>query len=157
MADYDVEGLKQNKAGQTREKSSKEVVGSGLYRHPNGTEMITIEDPLFGNAQGEAAVRLGFEFIRPAKPGEVKSIIELQKGEGQSLDAVSQAKEDKERLDQLELAELRRERREREEAEAQAAADEKAKKAEEKAAKKAEAEAKKAAKTDDSEKTDESK
>lgn len=139
---YDVENLKKNKAGKTRETSDKEVPGSGYYEHPNGTSLITIEDPLFGNAQAEAAVQVGFKYVRPAKEGEVKSIIELQKGMEPVADPVSQAKEDRARLDALELENFRREKREREEAEAQAAADEKAAKESEKAAKKADKEIK---------------
>lgn len=121
---YDVEKLKSSKAGQTAETSDKEVAGAGLYRHPNGTELITIEDPLFGNAQAEAAMRVGFEYVRPALEGEVKSIVEIQK---EVVNPVTQAQEDKARLDQLELAELRREKREREDAEAATVAEAKAK------------------------------
>lgn len=132
---YDVDSLKRNKPGKTRETSEKEVPGSGYYEHPNGTNLITIEDPLFGNAQAEAAVQVGFKYVRAANEGEVKSIIEIQKGLGQPVDPVSQAKEDRERLDRLELENFRRERKEREDAEAQAAADEKAAKKTEKTTK----------------------
>lgn len=129
---YDT-NLQGKSGGKTRETSDKGVPGSGVYQHPSAidqetgelAQVITIEDPLFGNSQAEAAMQVGFKYLRPANEGEVKSIIGLQKGTVQPLDAVSQAKEDKERLDQLELANLRREKKEREEAEAQATASKK--------------------------------
>ena len=102
---YDTAKLRSAKPGQTAENSDNEVEGAGLYRHPNGTELITIEDPLFGNAQSEAALRVGFEYVRPAEPGEVKSIIDVQK---EQVNPVTQAQEDKARLDALELESLRR-------------------------------------------------
>lgn len=115
---YDTEILKNAKPGMTQETSDNPVKGSGLYRHPeSGTEAIVMSDPLFGSAQAEGFVRLGFEFIREALPGEIKSIVEVQK---ESVNPVTQAQEDKVRLDALELDSLRREKRERESAEAEA-------------------------------------
>ena len=111
---YDLDSLKKggNKPGQTKEQSDKGELDAGLYRHPaTGEELITIADPLFGNPQADAAIRVGFEFVRPAKPEEIKSIIEVNREErvNQSEEAAS----DRARLDQLELAELRREKAER--------------------------------------------
>lgn len=63
-------------ASITREEGGK-VAPAGLYRHPNGAEQIVTEDPLYGNAQAQAFLRLGFEFVRPAEPGEIKSLPEL--------------------------------------------------------------------------------
>lgn len=111
---YDLDSLKKggNKPGQTKEQSDKGELDAGLYRHPaTGEELITIADPLFGNPQADAAIRVGFEYVRPAKPEEIKSIIEVNREErvNQSEEAAS----DRARLDQLELAELRREKAER--------------------------------------------
>lgn len=46
----------------------------GLYRHPNGAELITQNDPLLGDAQGRAAERLGFVYVGPAPEGAVKTL-----------------------------------------------------------------------------------
>lgn len=51
---------------------------AGLYRHPeSGQEQITLSDPLFGEAQSNAFVQLGFVRIRDARPGEVKTVLDL--------------------------------------------------------------------------------
>lgn len=63
--------------GQTLEVSDKPATPAGLYRHPeSGQEMITLWDPLFGDAQSEAAVRVGFVRVGDAPEGAVKSVVE---------------------------------------------------------------------------------
>jgi len=48
---------------------------AGLYRHPeSGEEMHTLSDPLFGEAQSNAAVRLGFVRVRDSKPEELHTV-----------------------------------------------------------------------------------
>jgi hypothetical protein len=48
---------------------------AGLYRHPgSGAELITLSDPLFGDAQSRAAERIGFEFVSDVDPSEVKTL-----------------------------------------------------------------------------------
>jgi len=47
---------------------------AGLYRHPNGTEVITQHDLLFGDTQSRAAERAGFEYVREVEPGEIKTV-----------------------------------------------------------------------------------
>lgn len=69
--------LKHARGGSTQEVSDKPVTPAGLYRHPQtGQEIITLYDPLFGDVQSEGFTRLGFEFVREADQGEVKSIVE---------------------------------------------------------------------------------
>ncbi len=58
-------------------KGGSKIPAAGLYRHPNGTEAIVTGDPLWGNAQAQAFHRLGFKFVREAKPEEVKTLPEL--------------------------------------------------------------------------------
>ncbi|UOF80563.1 hypothetical protein [Caudoviricetes sp.] len=137
---YNVENLKKNKPGETAETSDNATLEAGLYRHPEtGKEIITLYDPLFGNAQSEGVARLGFVRVGDAPEGSIKTIIE--QNQNSRVYNSNTVADDKARLDQLELAELRREKREREEAEAEAAEAEK-KAAEEKEAKTKEAEAK---------------
>lgn len=63
---------------------------AGLYRHPeSGEEMHTLSDPLFGEAQSNAAVRLGFVRVRDSKPEELHSV---------ELDAVGRAATDTDSL-----------------------------------------------------------
>jgi hypothetical protein len=51
---------------------------AGLYRHPeSGEEMHTLSDPLFGEAQSNAAVQLGFVRVRDSKPEEIKSVLDF--------------------------------------------------------------------------------
>src|SRR4051794_5912502 len=48
----------------------------GLYRHPqSGAEVVTLSDPLYGDTQSEAFVRLGFERVGDAPEGYVKSVV----------------------------------------------------------------------------------
>lgn len=62
----------------SREVGGK-VAPAGLWRHKeSGQEAIVQDDPLFGNAQAQAFLQTGFEFVRPAEPGEVKTLPELQ-------------------------------------------------------------------------------
>lgn len=58
------EKLKKSKPGETPEETNSKTGIAGLYRHPNGQELITLYDPLYGDAQSEAAIRVGFEFVR---------------------------------------------------------------------------------------------
>lgn len=69
---------------KTREISRSQEHAAGLYRHPeaknpDGTpvEVITLEDPLFGNAQSEGIVRLGFVRVSDAPEGSIKTLPEL--------------------------------------------------------------------------------
>lgn len=65
--------LKRSKPGETQEETQSLTGQAGLYRHPgSGEELITLYDPLTGDAQSEAAIRVGFERVRDAKPEEVK-------------------------------------------------------------------------------------
>lgn len=117
---YNVENLKKNKPGETAETSDNSDAKAGLYRHPEtGNEVITLSDPLFGEAQSEGIVRLGFVRVGDAPEGSIKTIIE--QNQNSRIYNSNTVESDKARLDQLELAELRREKREREEAEAEAA------------------------------------
>lgn len=82
----------QKGASMAREEGGKSAP-AGLYRHPNGNEAIVTEDPLFGNAQAQGFLRLGFEFVRPAEPGEIKSLpemhMEANKAEADSLKGIT--------------------------------------------------------------------
>lgn len=74
---YDVSNLKNNRGGSAQETSDKESPKAGLYRHPEtGQEVITQYDPLFGDAQSEGFVRVGFVRVGDAPEGAVKSIVE---------------------------------------------------------------------------------
>lgn len=51
---------------------------AGVWEHPDsGQRAITLEDPLFGNAQSQAFKRLAFKFVRPADPDEIKTMPQL--------------------------------------------------------------------------------
>lgn len=69
--------LQASKGGSSVESNGfgsqeKQQNPSGLYRHEkSGAEVITKWHPLFGAAQADAFVRLGFEFIREATPEEL--------------------------------------------------------------------------------------
>lgn len=119
-----MENLKKNRAGKTRETSDGDTgtVKAGLYRHPEAktpdgkpVEMITLYDPLFGDAQSNAALRLGFERVGDAPEGSIKTIVEQNMNS--RIYNADTVQSDKARLDALELAELRREKAEREAAE----------------------------------------
>mgnify|MGYP000252351797 CR=1 FL=1 len=113
---YNTENLKSARGGKTPETSDNKVTPkAGVYRHPEaGTEVITQGDPLHGDIQSEAAVRLGFVRVRDAKPGEVKTVIDTNR-EARKKKEVTQAapSADAQRLDTLELESLRREKKER--------------------------------------------
>lgn len=65
--------LKRSAPGETQEDTNSLTGAAGLYRHPgSGAELITLHDPLLGDAQSEAAIRVGFKRVRDAKPEEVK-------------------------------------------------------------------------------------
>lgn len=75
MADYDTSNLERSKPGETREKQNGPSHPAGVYKHPQtGAEVITLEDPLYGNAQSEAFARVGFVRVRDAKPEEIKTL-----------------------------------------------------------------------------------
>lgn len=70
------EKLKNSKPGETPEETNSRTGLAGLYRHPNGQELITLYDPLYGDAQSEAAIRVGFEFVREVDYAtEVKTLV----------------------------------------------------------------------------------
>lgn len=127
------------------------IPGSGVYRHPEtGREVIVQDDPLYGNAQAQGFVRVGFKFVREAKPEEITTLPELAadsrkagesdvKGLSARLDKLEEVADENKSL-KAEIEELRQEKADREEADRQAA--EKAK-ADEEATKTKEAEDKK--------------
>lgn len=66
------EKLQRTKDQVTLEQTNSVSGMAGLYRHPkSGAELITLYDPIQGDAQSEAALRVGFEFVRPAEPEEI--------------------------------------------------------------------------------------
>ncbi len=68
--------LKRSRPGQTQEKSNGVTGNAGLYRHPGSGETAIVQwDPLLGNTQAEAFLKVGFEFVREAKPEEVKNLL----------------------------------------------------------------------------------
>jgi hypothetical protein len=126
----------QEGVSKTREKTSNrkyaKVAGAGLYRHPDsGQEAIVLDDPLWGNTQAQAFTRMGYEFVREAKEGEIKTLPELQrenrdatssdvKGLMARVDALEGVKGENEDL-KKELAALRAEKESREKADAEKA------------------------------------
>lgn len=61
-----------------QEENNGEEYVAGLYRHPvTGAELVTKEDPLFGNAQSEAVVRVGFERVGDTPTGYEKTLVEV--------------------------------------------------------------------------------
>ena len=109
---YDIEGLKRNRPGETAEVSDNGSPKAGLYRHPEtGAEAITTSDRIFGEAQSEAFVRLGFVRVGDAPEGSIKDII--INAEPERVYNSNTVESDRARLDALELAELRREKAER--------------------------------------------
>ena len=84
---YDIESLKTggNAPGNTKETSDQASVEAGLYRHPeSGAEAATRFDPLMGNAQSEAFVRLGFVRVGDVPEGYEKPIRVVGKSESGS-------------------------------------------------------------------------
>lgn len=48
---------------------------AGLYRHPvTGTEMIAVPTSKFGNPQGDAYVRLGFQYVGPVDKSDQAAV-----------------------------------------------------------------------------------
>lgn len=48
---------------------------SGVYRHKEtGEELVTVATSKFGNPQASAALRLGFEYVGPAKGEDKKAL-----------------------------------------------------------------------------------
>lgn len=67
--------LKASAPGETAEETNSATGTAGLYRHPiSGAEVITLSDPLYGDAQSEAAIRVGFVRISDAPEGSIKQI-----------------------------------------------------------------------------------
>lgn len=136
---------------------SKEVGGkeapAGVWEHPeSGQRAITIEDPLFGNAQSQGFKQLGFVFLREAEPEEIKTMPQMAhdtregdeerfKGLSARLD-ILQGAHDENVILREEVEQLRKEKAERESKtrlaaeKAQAAAQKKAEKADAKPASK---------------------
>lgn len=117
---YDTQNLKQNKGGATTERSEAGVLEAGLYRHPlakdeNGkpVEIITIHDPLFGDAQSQGIVRLGFEYVGPAPEGSIQTIIEQNLNSRATAVTQANVGEAQAKADAEELAQLRKEKAER--------------------------------------------
>jgi len=66
-------------AGQakSREEGGR-AAPAGWWVHPEtGNRAITLEDPLFGNAQSQAFLQAGFVFERDANPDEVQTLPQL--------------------------------------------------------------------------------
>lgn len=78
------EQLAASKAGETQESNGfgsqeRPLRPAGLYRLKNDDgetvdEIIVKVHPKFGDSQAAAAERVGYRFVRPANPGEVKEI-----------------------------------------------------------------------------------
>lgn len=63
--------------GISREEGGAPV-SAGVWEHPeSGERAITLDDPLFGNAQSQAFKQVGFVFVRPADPSEIKTMPQL--------------------------------------------------------------------------------
>lgn len=70
------EKLKRSRAGQTQEETNSLTGEAGLYRHPvSKQELVTLYDPLYGNAQSEAAIRVGFERVGDVPEGYIKTVV----------------------------------------------------------------------------------
>lgn len=108
------------------------IPGAGVYRHKeSGQEAIVIEDPLWGNTQAQAFAQVGFEYVRPAEEGEIKTMPEMAAADRSAQDSSLKGLEA--RIGQLEgvrdenqrlkdeVEQLRREKKERDEAEAEKA------------------------------------
>lgn len=116
---YDLEKLKSARGGQTAETSDNGSPKAGVYKHPEtGEEIITTSHPLFGDAQSEGIVRLGFVRERDAEQGEIKSIVEQileTKSETQvaasEKEELAQLRQEKAAADAKELAELKAEKK----------------------------------------------
>lgn len=69
-------GLMTERTGNTNQPGGTTASHpEGVYRHPlSGAEIITQHDPLLGDGQSRAAVRAGFEYLRPVEDGEIKEL-----------------------------------------------------------------------------------
>lgn len=135
---YNVAQLKDARPGKTQETGGLGV--AGLYRHPEAKnpdgspcEMITQYDPLFGNTQSNAAVRLGFVRVGDAPEGAVKTIESFSqaadekerdslKGLNARLDKMEKVAEENDKLRQ-QVADLEAEKKARAEADEAAGSD----------------------------------
>lgn len=55
-----------------------QVAPAGLWEHPeSGQQAITLDDPLFGNAQSQAFLQAGFKFVRDVEPDEIVTLPQL--------------------------------------------------------------------------------
>lgn len=82
-----------SKPGATLEAAAdRKVKEAGLWRHPNGAELITQNDPLWGDGQGRAAERVGFVYVGPAPEGSIKTLVSVSDSHaGQPARAVEAA------------------------------------------------------------------
>ncbi len=88
MAEFDVANLKEQRPGATQEKTLSPTGKAGVYRHrESGQEAIALWDPLLGNTQAEALMRVGFEYVRDAEDDEIKNLVtpSLQANKDQNL------------------------------------------------------------------------
>lgn len=78
---------------KSREEGGR-TAPAGLWEHPeSGQTAITMEDPLFGNAQSQAFLQAGFKFVREVDPSEIVTLPQLaldkQAGEREQLKGLS--------------------------------------------------------------------
>lgn len=82
--------LAASKAGSTAESNGfganeQPLRPAGVYelRHPETRELVDTQilktHPLFGDGQAAAFERVGYKYVRPAEPGEIKTL-EIQQG-----------------------------------------------------------------------------
>lgn len=64
------------RSATTREETNSQTSAAGRYKHPGSGEIIdTLWDPLTGDAQSEAAIRVGFVRVGDTPEGAVKTIV----------------------------------------------------------------------------------
>lgn len=105
----DNETLKRSRPGATPEEVNSLTGKAGVYRHPeSGQEAICTWDPLLGNTQAEAFLRLGFVFVRDAEEGDIKTPIaaslEAEAAKDRTAASVGSVKGIEARLDNVEAA-----------------------------------------------------
>jgi hypothetical protein len=133
---YNVASLKDAKPGQTQETGGQGE--AGLYEHPEAKnpdgspkQIITTYDPLFGNAQSNGVIRLGFKRVGDAPEGSIKTLPELAqdtkaaeadslKGITARLTQLESVSDDNKKL-QAQVDALLKEKADREKADAEAA------------------------------------
>lgn len=77
--EFDTKNLKNNRAGRTREIGGRGE--EGVYEHPEARnedgsprQVICLEDPLFGNAQANAAIQLGYVRVGDVDRSSLKTL-----------------------------------------------------------------------------------